>query len=166
MENIEIERSSVELKLTLMARSLKNKESCKLIKEPIEIINLMQSSIDYLTRRAYSRIRDKSTNIRFIVVPASDVVSSAADFEITLDDEFTGWQNDYEWLCFSGKEPVIVMVYLSDAIKLLPSFRDSQLNRCAAFFAERSSFEQACLMRIEQHKQSKQSKQTVYGYDD
>ncbi len=162
MENTEIERASAELKLTLMARSLRNKESCKLIKDPVEIISLMQSSIDYLTRRAYSRIRDKLASVRFIVVPASEVISAAQEFNIVLGDEYAGWRKDYEWLSFFGKEPVMVMIYLSDAVKLLPDFRDSQLTRCAAFFAERSSFEDACRMRLQEHKERQESE---YDYD-
>lgn len=56
----------------------------------------------------------------------------------------------------------MVMIYLSDAVKLLPDFRDSQLTRCAAFFAERSSFEDACRKRQQEHKERQES---VYDYD-
>lgn len=149
MENTEIERSSTELKLTLMARSLLNKESCKLMVEPIEIINLMQSSIDYLTRRS----RDKSANVRFIVVPTKEIIVTAQEYGIELQAELSGWRNHYERLQHNAIESVMVMVYSSDAVKLVPNFRSSSLNHCAAFFAERAAFENACRIRLQEHKQ-------------
>lgn len=152
-----LDKSLTELKLTLMCRSLVTKESRTLLTDPDSIIQLMQSSTEYLIKRSqFQQGENPQKAVRFTTSRTSEIIENSEKYEIEVTDEYHGWKSEYEWLKFKAKDPVMVMVYLVKAIKLLPDFKQSRLNRCAAFFVEKKAFETACLKCIEAHKQKAQ----------
>ncbi|PSW29149.1 hypothetical protein C9J21_19885 [Photobacterium phosphoreum] len=157
MEQTLLDKSLTELKLTLMCRSLVTKESRMLLTDPDEIIQLMQSSTEYLLKRSqFKPEENKQRAVRFTTLRTSELVETSEKYGIEVTDEYHGWKNEYEFLKLKAKEPVMVMVYLVKAIKLQPDYKQSHLNRCAAFFVERTAFEAACLKCIDAHKKQSQ----------